>query len=140
MFCPQGTASSIVKRVRPGREIPLAFLAFWFLSSCAAFDVFEPAGPRNLVISYTGPAELQVGDRAAVTVEVLLDGVALPAPRLRISISNLTVIELSSTADSMVALKPGNTDLTIRLEHSIFAGERPDTTIQLRVRQTGGPP
>lgn len=128
-----------MKRSPMSYKVAMATLAGVLLCACAAFEVFEPAGPRDLVITYTGALDLRVGDRAAITVTVLHDGVPLPSPRLRITISNLSVIELLGEADSLVAVKPGNADLTIELQHSIFAGERPDTTIQLRVRQIGGP-
>lgn len=129
-----------MQRSPMGHKVAMATLAGSLLYACAVFDVFEPAGPRDLVIAYTGALDLQVGDRVAITVTVLHEGVSLPSPRLRISTSNPSVIELLGEADSLVAVKPGNADLTIQLVHSIFIGELPDTTIQLRVRQTGGPP
>ena len=129
-----------MQRAPMAHKVVIATLAGSLLCACAAFEVFEPAGPRDVVITYTGALDLQVGDRAAITVTVLHDGVPLPSPRLRITTSNPSVIELLSEADSLVAVKPGNADLTIQLEHSIFTGDRPDTTIQFRVRQTGGPP
>lgn len=129
----------LLQRTPMRRVVALAALVGCFLVACSAFDVFEPAGSSDVVIHYTGPDSLQVGDTAAITVAVLLAGAQVPAPRLRISISNPTVIELLSGLDSIVALKPGNTDLTIRLEHSIFVGEAPDTTVRLQVKQKRGP-
>lgn len=66
-------------------------------------------------------------------------GAALASTRVRVTASNPSVIELLGEAHSLIAAKPGNADLDIRLGHSIFACEAPDAAIQLRVRPLGGP-
>lgn len=121
------------------RRVAQSTLGAILLSACAVFDVFEPAGSRQVVFQYTGVTQLRVGDRAPFAVTVLAEGAVVPRPRLRIAVLDSTIVALAASGDTLVARKAGRTDLHIRLEHSLLSGDLPDTTIALHV-SGGGPP
>ncbi len=114
-------------------RVALATLGVTFLSACAVLDVFEPAGAPDVRFVYDGQTDFSVGDRTALVIAVYVEGTPLEQPPLHIASLNSTIVDITASGDTLVALKPGRADLHIRLEHSIFTGDAPDTTLRLRV-------
>jgi len=109
-------------------------------TTCGVLDVFETPGPGAVTFQYAGQTDLRTGDRAAFAVTVQVDGVELAAPRLLVEVVDSAAVALTPTGDSLVAKKPGQADLYIRLEQSLLIGEYPDTTVRLHVTGGGGQP
>lgn len=101
------------------------------LFACGFADLFNSAQVGNVVLTYTGPTSLSVGDTAAVSVTVTLDGAVISNPRLAIVSSDPTILTLSAGADTLVAVSRGFDTLTIRLVGSIYTDSFP--TIRERI-------
>ena len=104
-------------------------------TACAVFDAFAPSGPVGDV-SWLVAADtcMAVGDSTAFAATLLVNGVALPQQRLRITNSDTTVVTLTPAADTLVALSQGMSLLTVQLIHSTLGADAPDTAINVHVR------
>lgn len=125
-------------RSRVVRWVALATLGS-LPSACAVLDAFQPAGPREVLFTYSGKVDLRVGDQAPIQVTVTAGGALLTRPRLFIASLDSNIVALTVKGDSLVARKAGNAGLHIWLEDSMVSGQPPDTVINLHV-SGGGPP
>jgi hypothetical protein len=104
-------------------------------AACAVFDAFAPTGAaRNIGWLVTADTCMAGGDRTPFGVTLLVNGVPLGQQRVRITISDSTVVSLTPAADTLVAIGQGVALLTVQLIHSTIGDDAPDTTIHVDVR------
>ena len=104
--------------------------------ACGFADVFRPAGPEPVTITYVGDTILHRGSTVpfSVVVEVGGGGGPLPAPHLRMTSSDTSIFDLTAGQDSLVAkLRNGTATLTIRVESSIVSDSAPTLAQSLKV-------
>jgi len=118
--------------------VALAALAGLAATACGLVDVFRPAGLKDVVVLYTGPTSLTIGDRVAPAVTTEADGVQVSNPRLVFSSSDTTILGLTPVGDTLVGCGNGQALLTIRLISSMVTDTAP--TGQASIRVSGGPP
>jgi hypothetical protein len=104
-----------------------------FVMACGLAELVGSPKISNVVLTYTGPDVLTVGDRVPFAVAVSVDGALLPNPRLSVSSSPDTIITLSPHGDTLFALARGFGTLTIRFVPSIFTDSFPTIVQQVRV-------
>lgn len=123
--------------MRPPRTwtlLAFTLLAGMTLLACGLSDVFSSPGPESVVLTYEGDTILTVGDSVPLIVTVTVGGESVSHPRLQIVTSNVTVVGLSASQDSLFALAQGKDTLTVRLQSSIFTENAPTLVQPLRVR------
>ena len=104
-------------------------------TACAVFDAFAPTGAAdNVAWAYVGPTCMGVGDSAAFSFTLFVNGVVFTQQRLRFAHSDPTVVTTTPDADTLVALKIGNDTLQVRLVHSTIGVDAPDTSVVIRVQ------
>ena len=103
------------------------------LLGCGFADLFNSAQVGNVVLTYTGPTTLSVDDRAPISVTVTIDGAVISKPRLAIATADPTILTLSATGDTLVAVSHGFDTLTVRLVASIYTDSLPTIKQQIRV-------
>ena len=102
--------------------------------ACGFADVFRPAGPEPVTITYVGVTTLHRDSTVAFSVVVEVGGGTLQAPRLRMTSSDTSVFDLTAGQDSLVAKsRNGTATLTIRLESSILPDSGPTLAQSIRV-------
>ena len=102
--------------------------------ACGFADVFRPAGPEPVTITYVGDTVLHRDSTVPFGVVVEAGGRPLDGPRLRMSSSDTSVFDLTAGQDSLVAKsKNGTATLTIRLESSILTDSQPTLARSLKV-------
>ncbi len=102
--------------------------------ACGFGDLFRSPGVADVVLTYTGPQDLKVGERAPIAVTVTVGGASFSNPRLSITSSDTTIIALSPNRDTLVALSQGFDTLTITLVASILTDSFPTILQQVHVR------
>jgi len=103
------------------------------LLGCGFADLFNSAQVGNVVLTYTGPTTLSVDERAPISVTVTIDGAVISKPRLAIATADPTILTLSPTGDTLVAVSHGFDTLTVRLVASIYTDSFPTIKQQIRV-------
>jgi hypothetical protein len=104
-------------------------------TACAVFDAFAPTGAaRNVSWLVAADTCMAPGDRSAFAVTLLVNDVPLPQQRVRIDNSDTTIVTLTPTADTLVAVNQGTALLTIQLIHSTIGADAPDTAVMVHVR------
>jgi len=102
--------------------------------ACGFADVFRPAGPEPVTITYVGNTTLHRDSTVPFSVVVEVGGGPLQAPRLRMTSSDTSVFDLTAGQDSLVAKsRNGTATLTIRLESSILPDSGPTLAQSIRV-------
>ncbi|MGH7520833.1 MAG: hypothetical protein ACREMI_06115 [Gemmatimonadales bacterium] len=104
-----------------------------FAIGCGLAEVFRSPGPRDVVLTYTGPTMVSVDDRIPVTVTVTIDGASFADPRLSVTSSDTSIIVLSPQSDTLIVRGIGFDTLTIRFVASIFTDSVPTILQQIRV-------
>lgn len=107
------------------------------LAGCAFGDIFRPAGPHDVVISYTGDSAFFVGDSLPFAFTVSAGGVLIDNPDASVTSSDTTVFALTAGHDSLIGVSNGSATLTFRLNDPMFTDSVPTRDIRIRVR--GGP-
>jgi hypothetical protein len=107
------------------------------LASCGFGDLFRAAGPRDVVITYSGGSVLSVGDSLPFTITVTANGVSLVDPAVTVESSDTLVLSLTASRDSLLALSTGTSTLTARLSDPAFTDSLPTLTVRIRVRGNG---
>lgn len=102
--------------------------------ACGFGDLFRSPGVGDVVLTYTGPDVLAVGERVPLAVTVTVGGASFSNPRLSITSSDTTIIALSPNGDTLVALSQGFDTLTIALVASILTDSLPTVLQQVHVR------
>jgi len=88
--------------------------------ACGFADVFRPAGPGSVTITYVGDAILHRDSTVPFSVVVEAGGTPLDRPHLRMWSSDTSIFDLTAGQDSLVAKsRVGTAKLMIRLESSI---------------------
>lgn len=119
------------------RRLALALCGAILLGGCNLGDVFETPSASEIVFVWEGPTEMTAGDSVPVRITVLADGEPLVEPRLFIRVFGTTIVNLTATGDSIVALSPGRDSVVVELRSSLRTAVVGDT---FEVRVTGGPP
>lgn len=104
-----------------------------FAIGCGLAEVFRSPGPRDVVLTYTGPTTVKVDDRIPITVTVTIGGASFADPRLSVTSSDTSIIALSPQSDTLIARGIGFGTLTIRFVASIFTDSVPTIVQQIRV-------
>src|SRR5467141_3682510 len=92
--------------MRPGRSavrLTLAVVIGAAALACGFADVFRPAGPEAVTITYVGDSILRRDSTVPFRVVVEAGGDPLPAPRLRMTSSDTSILDLTAGHDSLVA-------------------------------------
>ena len=119
---------------RPVVRLALTVVGGMAALACGFADVFRPAGPEAVTITYVGATTLHRDSTVPFSVEVEVGGGPLPAPRLRMTSSDTSVFDLTAGQDSLVAKsRNGTATLTIRLESSILPDSGPTLAQSIRV-------
>jgi len=101
--------------------------------ACGFADVFRPAGPEPVTITYVGDTILRRDSTTPFRVVVEAGGDQLPAPRLRLTSSDTGIFELTAGQDSLWAKRNGTATLIIQVESSILTDSVPTQTQSLKV-------
>src|SRR5207249_12317400 len=96
--------------------------------ACGFADVFRPAGPEAVTITYVGDTILRRDSTVPFRVVVEAGGDQLAAPRLRITSSDASIFELTAGQDSLWARRKGTATPIIQVEGSILTAGFPTTT------------
>lgn len=100
--------------------------------ACGFGDLFRSPGVGDVVLTYTGPDALNVGERVPVAVTVTVGGSTFSNPRLLITSSD-TIIALSPDGDTLIAVGRGLDTLTIKFITSILTDSLPTLLQPVRV-------
>jgi uncharacterized protein YjdB len=114
------------------RHIVPAICSGVMLLACGFTEIFHAPQVGNIVLTYTGPTTLTVGDTVPVAVTVTVDGASIPNPPLFVT-SDTSSIVISARSDTMIALSRGAGTLTIRYVASIFTNSYPTILQPVRV-------
>src|SRR5438094_126975 len=101
--------------------------------ACGFADVFRPAGPEAVTITYVGDTILRRDSTVPFRVVVEAGGDQLAAPRLRITSSDASIFELTAGQDSLWAKRNGTATLIIQVESSILTDSVPTHTQPITV-------
>jgi len=101
--------------------------------ACGFADVFRPAGPEPVTITYVGDTILHRDSTVPFSILVEAGGGPLPAPHLRVTSSDTTIFDVTAGQDSLWAKRNGTATLTIRVESSIFSDSAPTLAQLLKV-------
>ncbi len=101
--------------------------------ACGFADVFRPAGSEPVTITYVGDTILHRDSTVPFRVVVEAGGDPLPAPRLRMTSSDTSILDLTAGQDSLWAKRNGTATLTIRVESSIVTDSAPTLAQLLKV-------
>src|SRR5437867_13009340 len=82
--------------------------------ACGFADVFRPAGPAPVTITYVGDTVLHRDSTVPFSVVVEAGGGPIPGPRLRMTSSDTSIFDLTAGQDSPLAKRNGTATLTIR--------------------------
>src|SRR6266516_4367733 len=110
-----------------------AFGCSAFVVGCGLAEVFGSPKIGNVVVTYTGPTTVSVIDMIPFAVSVTVDGAAVPNPRLFINSLYPSIIALSSTSDTLIALSRGFDTLKIQFAASIFTDSFPTILQPIKV-------
>lgn len=103
------------------------------LGACGFADLFSTRQVGNVVLTYAGPTAMRVDDRTPFAVTVTINGAAIPNPHLSVTISDPTLLTLSTDGDTLIALNRGFDTLRIKLVASMYTDSFPTLLQQVRV-------
>lgn len=103
------------------------------LFACGFADLFDSSKIGDIVVAYTGPDVMAVGDTVPVSMTVTAGGTPLTNARLWITSSDTSIVAVSSRSDTLFAKARGFDTLTIRVVASIFTDTVPTILQQIRV-------
>lgn len=115
------------------KQIGLALGGALLIVACGLGDVFKSPGMGDVVVVYTGPTSMTVGNRAAISLSVTVAGGTIPNPRVFVESSDNTILAVTPSGDSVVAVAHGVDTLTVRYVASIFTDSFPTLRQQVRV-------
>ncbi len=101
--------------------------------ACGFADVFRPAGPEAVTITYVGDTILHRDSTVPFSVVVEAKGGPVSAPRLSLTSSDTSIFDLTAGQDSVWAKRNGTATLTIRVESSILTDSAPTLAQSLKV-------
>lgn len=108
-------------------------------TGCAALDALSPTGvAANIAWVYVGDTCIVVAQRAPFQITLLVNGVPLAQQRLRVTSSDVNILDVTPLADSLIGVGVGTADLSVQLVHSTIGSDAPDTVLVVRVRGGGG--
>ena len=110
-----------------------AFGCSAFVVGCGLAELFGSPKIGNVVVTYTGPTTVSVNDTIPFAVSVTVDGAAVPNPRLFITSLYPSIIALSSTSDTLIALSRGFDTLKVQFAASIFTDSFPTILQPIKV-------
>ena len=122
--------------MRPSRSavrLTLAVVIGAAALTCGFADVFRPAGPEAVTITYVGDTILRRDSTVPFRVVVEAGGDQLPRPRLRTTSSDTSIVELTAGQDSLWAKRNGTATLIIQVESSILTDSVPTHTQSIKV-------
>src|SRR5438128_12596991 len=122
--------------MRPGRSavrVSLAVVSGAAALGCGFADVFRPAGPEAVTITYVADTILRRDSTVPFRVVVEARGDQLLAPRVRLTSSDTSIFELTAGQDSLWAKRNGTATLIIQVESSILTDSVPTLTQSLKV-------
>jgi len=103
--------------------------------ACGLADVFRPAGPEPVTITYVGDTIVRRDSTVPFSVVVDARGTLLDRPHLTMWSSDTSVFDLTAGRDSLVAKSSISTaTLMIRLESSILTDSVPTLAQSIKVR------
>jgi len=119
---------------RPVVRLALTVVGGMAALACGFADVFRPAGPEVVTITYVGATTLHRDSTVPFSVVVEVGGGPLPTPRLQITSSDTSIFDLTAGQDSLVAKsRVATATLTIRLESSILTDSAPTLAQSIKV-------
>lgn len=112
------------------------------IAACGLGDLLSEPRVADVVMTYTGPKILAIGDTVPVTVTVEVDGKPEPGVRLEVTSSDSAVVAVLPRGDWIAARARGVAILTIRFASAIFTESVPTIVQELRVNSIPlpGPP
>ena len=120
---------------RPVVRLALTVVGGMAALACGFADVFRPAGPEAVTITYVGATTLKRDSTVPFSVVVDARGTPLDRTRLTMWSSNTSVFDLTAGRDSLVAKSSISTaTLMIRLESSILTDSAPTLAQSIKVR------
>ena len=102
-------------------------------AGCGWTDAFNSARIGDVAFKYDGPTQIPRGSQRAFTIRVEVDGEPLESPHLLISVSDPSVIGLSTARDSVHGRQTGEARLVVRLQDAMFTDSLPSFEKELRV-------
>ena len=104
--------------------------------ACGLSDVFRSPGIERVTLTYQGPICIPVDSTEPFRVVVEAGSVRLRQPRLGITSSDSSVVEVTPGLDSLRGKMIGQSVLTVRLESSIFTDTAPTLAESLAVKRS----
>src|SRR2546426_5996370 len=102
--------------MRPGRSavrLTLAVVSGAAALTCGFADVFRPAGPEAVTITYVGDTILRRDSTVPFRVVVGAGGDQLPGPRLRMTSSDTSIFELTAGQEDRKSTRLNSSHLVI---------------------------
>src|SRR5207247_7727561 len=93
--------------------------------ACGFADVFRPAGPAPVTITYVGDTVLHRDSTVPFSVVVEAGGGPIPGPRLRMTSSDTSIFDLTAGQGSLWAKRNGTAARTVPAESSILTHSPP---------------
>lgn len=123
------------------RRLPLPagiaprILATLILAGCGIGEVFKAPGPAaGVVFIFQSDTTLVIGDTVPLVIAVVADGDILANPRFVVTSLDTTLLTVTPSGDTLIAIRQGKADLEVRLVGSMITGPAPDTIHAFRVR------
>jgi hypothetical protein len=116
------------------RQTTLALGTGVALVSCGFADLLDSGKIGDVVIAYSGPVVVSVGDTVPISVTVTAGGTPLTGALLWITSSDTSIASLSARSDTLFARSKGFDTLTIRVVASIFTDSFPTLVQPIRVQ------
>src|SRR2546422_68456 len=123
----------IMLPAHPVVRLALTVVGGMAVLACGFADVFRPAGPEPVTITYVGDTILHRDSTVPFSILVEAGGGPLPAPHLRVTSSDTTIFDVTAGQDSLWAKRNGTATLTIRVESSILSDSAPTLAQLLKV-------
>src|SRR2546427_3834119 len=124
----------IVVLARPIVRISWTVVGGLAALACGFADVFRPAGPEPVTITYVGDTVLHRDSTVPFSVVVDARGTPLDRPHLTMWSSDTSVFDLTAGRDSLAAKSNiATATLMIRLESSILTDSAPTLARSIKI-------
>src|SRR2546422_5391359 len=97
----------IMLPAHPVVRLALTVVGGMAVLACGFADVFRPAGPEPVTITYVGDTILHRDSTVPFSILVEAGGGPLPAPHLRVTSSDTTIFDVTAGAGSLSAGEEG---------------------------------
>jgi hypothetical protein len=109
------------------------------IAACGLGDLLSEPRVADVVLAYTGPTTLRIGDTIPVAVTVEVDGTPEPGVRIDVTSSDSSIVAVLPSGDWIAARDRGVATLAIRFASAIFTDAVPTIVQDVRVNSISLP-